>query len=82
MDHHGFDSSSTVRLGEWMWTLFLMFFPIVNLIALLVWAFSSSTKPSKQNWARALLLWLLIAIVVGFGMSVLGLGGLMTMGNM
>lgn len=81
MDHHGFDSSSTVRLGEWMLTLFLTFIPIINIIALLVWAFSSSTKPSKQNWARAILIWMLIAMVIGFGMGVLGLGGAMMMGS-
>lgn len=81
MDHHGFDSSSTVRLGEWMLTIFLAAIPVVNIIALLVWAFSSSTKPSKQNWARAILIWMLIAMVIGFGMGVLGLGGAMMMGN-
>ncbi|WP_417689638.1 hypothetical protein [Pseudidiomarina sp.] len=81
MDHHSFDNSSTVRLGEWMLTLFLTAIPVVNIIALLVWAFSSSTKPSKQNWARAILIWMLIAMVIGFGMGVLGLGGAMMMGS-
>lgn len=81
MDHHGFDSSSTVRLGDWMLTLLLTAIPVVNLIALLVWAFSSSTKPSKQNWARAILIWMVIAMVIGVGMGVLGLGGAMMMGS-
>ncbi|MFC0445153.1 hypothetical protein ACFOD1_09030 [Pseudidiomarina halophila] len=82
MDHQGFDSSSTVSVGEWMLTLFLTFIPIVNLIALIIWAFSSGTKPSKSNWAKATLLWMLIAIVLGFGMAMLGVGfGMMGMNS-
>lgn len=74
MDHQGFDSSSTVSVGEWMLTLLLTFIPIVNIIALIIWAFSSGTKPSKSNWAKATLLWMLIAIALGFTLAMLGIG--------
>jgi hypothetical protein len=61
-----------VTFGNWMLTLFLTFIPIVNIIMLLVWAFSSSTPASKSNWAKAALVWMLIAIVLSMLFGVLG----------
>lgn len=61
-----------VSFGNWMLTLFLTFIPIVNIIMLLVWAFSSSTPASKANWAKAALAWMLISIVIGILFAVLG----------
>lgn len=81
MEHHHYQRSEPVSLGEWMLTLFLTFIPLVNLIALLVWAFSSSTPPSKQNWARATLLWMIIATVFAIGITVLTFGGVMMLGS-
>ncbi len=54
-----------VTLGDWMITMLLSFIPIVNIIMLFVWAFGSSTNPSKANWAKATLIWMLIGIVLG-----------------
>nr|WP_325294320.1 hypothetical protein [uncultured Oscillibacter sp.] len=42
-----------------VFTLFL-----VGLILLLAWAFSGSTNSSKQNWARAALIWAVIVIML------------------
>lgn len=64
-----------ISVGHWMLTLFLLFIPIVNLIMLLVWAFSASTPPSKANWAKASLLWMVIFIVLSILLSLIG-GGL------
>lgn len=50
--------------GEWVLNLFLVAIPILGLILLFVWAFGSGTAPSKKNWARANLVWILIAIIV------------------
>lgn len=52
-----------ITFGNWMMTIFLTFIPVVNLIMLLVWAFSDGTPTSKANWARATLVWMLIGIV-------------------
>lgn len=49
--------------GSWVLTLFLMCIPIVNIVLLFVWAFGSNTEASKQNWARANLVWILIGII-------------------
>lgn len=64
-----------VSVGDWFVTLLLLSLPIINIIMLLVWAFSGSTPLSKSNFAKASLLWMLISIVLWvmlimfFGMS-------------
>lgn len=53
-----------VTFGEWMLTILLMCIPIVNIVLLFVWAFSSSANPSKANWAKASLVWTAIVLVL------------------
>ena len=70
-----------VTLGNWMLTLLIMAIPLVNLIMLLVWAFSGSTPVSKANWVKATLLWMLIMIVIGVLFGVLGGVGIAMLGQ-
>jgi heme/copper-type cytochrome/quinol oxidase subunit 4 len=67
-----------VSLGSWMLTLFLTFIPLVNLIMLLVWAFSGSTPPSKANWAKAVLLWMVIFFALSILLTLIGGAGVAT----
>ncbi len=53
-----------VGIGDWFVSLLVTSIPIVNIIVLLVWAFSSGTNPSKANWAKAMLIWVLVGIVL------------------
>ena len=53
-----------VSIGDWVLTIFLAGIPCVNIILLFVWAFGSNQPKSKSNWAKAQLIWMLIAIVV------------------
>ena len=53
-----------ITIGDWMITLLLSFLPIVNIVMLFVWAFGSNTNPSKANWAKATLIWMVIGIVL------------------
>ncbi len=53
-----------VKTGEWMLSMFLLGIPLIGFIMLLVWAFSSDTNPSKSSWAKATLIWGIIATVV------------------
>jgi hypothetical protein len=55
--------SKDVGFGEWFITIFLAAIPLLNIVLFFVWAFSSNTKPSKANWAKATLVWAVIAIV-------------------
>ena len=53
-----------VSFGDWMLTMLLCAIPLVNIIMLLIWAFGSGTNPSKANWAKAGLLWVIIGVVL------------------
>lgn len=68
ISHHSANSGSPavsttdqpISIGDWMITLFLAAIPIIGFIMLLVWAFGDGSTPSKANWAKATLLWLVI----------------------
>ena len=51
-------------VGSWMLALFLTGIFIVGFIYVLVVAFGGSASPSRCNWARAMLLWQIIAIIL------------------
>ena len=53
-----------LKVSDWVLTIFLAAIPLVGLILLFVWAFSSETHPSKANWAKATLIWYAIGIVL------------------
>ena len=55
-----------ISTGEWIITILITAIPLVNIIMLFVWGFGSSTNPNKANWAKASLIWILIAFVLGF----------------
>ncbi len=67
---------AVVSVGEWLITLLIASIPLVNIIMLLIWAFSGNTKLSKANWAKATLVWLLIVGAFYFFVVVLILGGI------
>lgn len=56
--------------SEWVLNLFLVAIPILGFILLLVWAFGSKTAPSKKNWARGNLVWILIGIIIAIALTV------------
>ena len=59
-----FYNNRDVSVGEWMLTYLITLIPLVNIIMMLIWAFDSNTIPSKKNWARASLIWMLIVLVI------------------
>lgn len=65
--------SEDVSMGEWMWTIFLLCIPIVNIILLFVWAFGGSTNPSKANYCKAQLLWMLIFCCLSIVLLIMGI---------
>lgn len=65
--------AAPVSLGDWILTLIVLAIPLVGIVMLFVWGFSSGTNPSKQNYCRAalilvavfLVLWVLFAMTFG-----------------
>jgi hypothetical protein len=57
-------SQGPISIGEWLVAFLLTSIPLLGLIALLVWAFDGNTNPSKSSWAKAMLVWHLISMVI------------------
>ena len=67
-------TAPVISLGEWIITFIVLAIPIVNVVMLFVWGFSSATNPSKQNFCRATLILYLVCFVLFFlfgGMAML-----------
>jgi len=58
--------SKTISVSDWLLTNVVMMFPFINFIILIVWAFSESIPKSKQNWAKANLIFMSIMMVLFF----------------
>lgn len=53
-----------VSIGDWMITILITVIPIIGFIMLFVWAFGGGSNPSKANWAKATIIWFVVAIVM------------------
>ncbi len=53
------------KTSGFFWAEFLLVIPIVNIVLLFVWAFSKKVRYGRRNFARSLLIWALIAVIVG-----------------
>lgn len=64
-------SAPVVSFGDWIITLILLCIPCVNIIMLFVWGFGDS-NPNKKNYARAMLIIMLVSFVLSliFGATV------------
>ncbi len=60
------DAAPVMSLGDWIITFIILMIPIVNIVMLFVWAFSSGTNPNKANFCKAYLILALIGLVVFF----------------
>ena len=72
--------TEAVSLGNWIASLILLSIPIVNLVAIIYWAVSSSTLPSKRNFARASILVAVVGFVL-YGLALLLFGSLGSVGG-
>jgi hypothetical protein len=79
------NQNQTVSVGEWIIAYILMGLPLIGIIMTFIWAFGTDAKPSKKNWARAMLvIWVIViifSIIIGVvaGAAILALvedGGL------
>ena len=62
------------RMVGWLVTSLIMMIPLVNLIMMFVWAFSSNTNPNKANYFKAALILFAIVMVIYLVLAVVFFG--------
>jgi uncharacterized membrane-anchored protein len=71
------NENKAMSVGDWIITFIVTAIPLVGFILLFVWAFGSDTNLSKKNWAKALLIFYVILIVLWIfvGTAIVGVLG-------
>ena len=67
--------SAPLSTGNFFWLPVITAIPIVGIILIFVWAFSKNTNINRKNYARAILIWLLISVIL-FVISYMTVGGI------
>ena len=70
----GHQQAPIVSVKEWLITNLIMMIPLVNLIMMFVWAFSSNTNPNKANYFKAALILFAIVMVIYLVLAVVFFG--------
>lgn len=60
-----------VSLGFWMFAMFVMAVPCVNVVMIIIWAFAGENE-SRKNYFRALIVWFLFWAAVWLVLLALG----------
>ena len=58
--------NSPMSIGDYLVSMLLTMIPVVGIILLFVWAFSSGTNTNKSNWAKAMLVFMAVIVVLYF----------------
>ncbi|MCP3774091.1 hypothetical protein NLX71_12335 [Paenibacillus sp. MZ04-78.2] len=69
-------SAPILTVKDWLITMLIMIIPLVNLIMLFVWAFGGGENPSKSNYAKATLIWMVIGVALSIVFMILFAGAL------
>lgn len=72
----GHQQAPVVSVKEWLLTNLIMMIPLVNLIMMLVWAFSSNTNPNKANYFKAALILCAIVMAIYLVLAVVIFGSI------
>ncbi|WP_455671625.1 zinc-ribbon domain-containing protein [Phocaeicola sp.] len=54
-----------ISAGGYIGIMFLIMMPLINLILLIIWACGGCKKVNKRNFARGMLVWMVITLVLG-----------------
>jgi len=68
-----YEDSAPLSIGNYLVMMLVGAIPVVGLIMMLVWAFSGSANTNRKNYARAVLIMMLVVLVLSiiFGASLL-----------
>lgn len=65
-------SEKKMTFGNWVFIYLLMFIPYIGTIALIalmcIWAFGKNTPPTRKNWARATMVFVVAMLILFFVM--------------
>lgn len=69
-----------LSIGNYIVLMIVGAIPVVGIIMMLIWAFSRNTNTNRQNYARAMLIMMAVAIILSiiFGASIIGMLGSIT----
>lgn len=70
-----------LSVGAYFVTFLIFCIPLVNVIMMFVWAFSSETNINKKNLCRAMLIWAIIGVVLGIIWAILAATILSSIGS-
>ncbi len=56
--------NSPMSMGDYLVCMLLTMIPLVGIILLFVWAFSRGTNTNKANWAKAMLVFLAVVLLI------------------
>lgn len=57
-------NANIMSYKDWAVTIFLASLPLIGFILVLIWAFDSNTSINKKNWAKGMLLLLVIYFII------------------
>ena len=72
----GHQQAPVVSVKEWLLTNLILMIPLVNIVMMLVWAFSSNTNPNKANYFKAALILFAIVMAIYLVLAVVFLGSI------
>lgn len=70
MDHDDRLAAEPMSVGAWVFTIFVLSIPVVNIIACVLWAASSTGNPNRKNFCIAILILFCIFLVLGIVLGV------------
>ena len=70
----GHQQAPIVSVKEWLITNLILMIPLVNIVMMLVWAFSSNTNPNKANYFKASLILFAIVMAIYLVLAVVCFG--------
>lgn len=72
----GHQQAPIVSVKEWLITNLILMIPMINLVMIFVWAFSSNTNPNKANYFKAALILFAIVMAIYLVLAVVFLGSI------
>ena len=72
----GHQQAPIVSVKEWLITNLILMIPLVNIVMMLVWAFSSNTNPNKANYFKAALILFAIVMAIYLVLAVVIFGSI------